>query len=241
MSLSEYVRYENNIRRFSTISIRKTTKEEWTERFEFVYKCSKDYISLRKKISDAHVKYITYKNKHLYTSAQDTTYEIQSELYKIYYDEYNKQFELSARIIKAFKERFPNIKNPTYELEHHYFHCCELYEAHKLKGINYSLPFPMDNETPTTPEDFKLGIDEPLSPESNPTQVNPAETKPPESKPPQKTESFEEFLMRVKTKPLAIRQKKTYPKKHTLSILLTQEKEKTKKLQEIITQKDLKH
>ena len=238
MSLSEYVCYENNIRRYSLISIRKTTKEDWTERFEFVYKSSKDYIALRKIISDAHVKYITYKNKHLYTCAQDTTCEIQSELYTIYYTEYSKQFDLSARIIKAFKERFPNIKNPTYELEHHYFHCCELYEAHRLKGINYNLPFSVDNDQPPTPEDFQIRIEE-----SKPPESKPPESKPLESKPRQKVESLEELfeIMRLKAKPLGIRERKKNANKHTLSILLTQEKEKTKKLQEIIAQNDLKN
>jgi hypothetical protein len=218
MSLSEYVCYENSIRRFSILSIRKTTKEDWTERFEFVYKSSKDYISLRKKISDAHVKYMTYKNKHLYTSAQDTRCEIQSELYKIYYYEYNKQFELSGRIIKAFKERFPNIKNPTYELEHHYINCCELYESHRLKGIHYNLPFPVEAETVTVPvNEFEVAVEE---------------SKPVENKVPEKPEGKWEDLkvVRTKSKPLIIKEKKKYPKKHTLSILLTQEKEKTRKL-----------
>lgn len=228
MSLSEYVRYENIFNSGFQTYQRKTTKEEWTERLEFVYKCSKEYIALSKVVSDYYVNYIVYKNKHLYTDDKETTSTNIFNLYMLYNNELKKLCVLKDPIIKGFKERFPNINNSASELEH-YLDSCKEYASHRLKGIEYSLPFPVENDP--TPEDFQLRI------ESKP------ETKP-ESKPSEKSETtLEEFVefMRLKSKPLAIREKKTHANKHTLSILLTQEKEKTKKLQEIIAQKELKH
>lgn len=225
MKPSEYVCYENSIRRNSIISVRKTTKEEWTERFEFVYKSSKDYIALNKTISDAHIKYITYKNKHLYTNDQETTSEKQSELYNIYYDEYKKQSDLKASILKGFKERFPNIKNPLYELEQHYLYCCEVYTSHKLKGVEYNLPFPVETDVqPIQINDFQVLVEE----------SNPIENKLPLPQKPSASLDDLLILMQKISKAPIIKEKKKYPKKHTLSILLTQEKEKTKKLQEIL-------
>ena len=142
----------------------------------------------------------------------------------LYKNKFKKLCELKDPIVKAFKEQFPNIYNSASELEHYLDSCIE-YACHRLKGIEYSLPFPVENDVLPTPEDFKLIIDEPASPESKPLQKSGT--------------SLEEFLeyMRIKaSKPLVIRQKETYPKKHTLSILLTQEKEKTKKLQGMIQQ-----
>jgi hypothetical protein len=224
MSISEYVRYENIFNTGFQTYQRKTTKEEWTERLEFVYKSSKDYIALSKAVSDAYVNYIVYKNKHLYTDDKETTWAMRSYLYNIYYDEYKKRYDLKIPIVKAFKERFPSINNSASELEH-YLDSCEVYASHRLKGIEYNLPFPVEDD-PKTPEDFQLKI-----------EVKPSENT---SKSETTLEEFVE-LMRLKSKPLAIREKKTHANKHTLSILLTQEKEKTKKLQEIIKQNELKH
>ena len=229
MSLSEYVRYENIFNSGFQTYQRKTTKEEWTERLEFVYKCSKEYIALSKVVSDYYVNYIVYKNKHLYTDDKETTSTNIFNLYMLYNNELKKLCVLKDPIIKGFKKRFPNINNSVSELEH-YLDSCKEYASHRLKGIEYSLPFPVENDPPPTPEDFKLGVDE--HPES----------KPPENTPKSET-TLEEFveLMRLKSKPLAIREKKTHANKHTLSILLTQEKEKTRKLEEMFKQKDLKH
>jgi hypothetical protein len=58
MSINEYVRYENIFNSGFQTYQRKTTKEEWTERFEFVYRCSKDYIALSKSVDDAYVNYV---------------------------------------------------------------------------------------------------------------------------------------------------------------------------------------
>jgi len=224
MSLSEYVRYENIFNSGFQTYQRKTTKDEWTERLEFVYKCSKEYIALSKVVSDYYVNYIVYKNKHLYTNDKETTSTIIFNLYMLYNNELKKLCELKDPIIKGFKERFPNINNSASELEH-YLHSCKEYACHRLKGIEYSLPFPVEND-PKTPEDFQLKIEVKDSENTSKSET-----------------TLEEFveLMRLKSKPLAIREKKTHANKHTLSILLTQEKEKTKKLQEIIKQKDLKH
>jgi len=228
MSLSEYVRYENIFNgRFNTCQ-KKTTKEEWTERLEFVYKSSKEYILLSKAVSDAYINYIVYKNKHLYTDDKETTSAMRSYLYNIYYDEYKKQYDLKIPIIKAFKERFPNIYNSESELEH-YLYSCEVYASHRLKGIEYSLPFPVETDALPIQEDFQLIIEE---------------TKTSENKITQNLESnLEKFFecMRLKSTPLAIKQKKKHANKHTLSILLTQEKEKTKKLQETIKQATVNH
>jgi hypothetical protein len=215
MSLSDYVRYENIFKRSFYPCQQKTTKEEWTERLEFVYKCSKDYILLSKPVNDTYVNYRLYKNKELYTDDKETTSTIRLTLYDIYYNEYKKQCNLKIPIVKAFKERFPNINNAASELDH-YLYCCELYASHKLKGIEYNLPFPVDSDVPAS-EDHKV---EPSTPE-NVIQ-----------KPEGKWEDLK--VVRTKSKPLIIKEKKKYPKKHTLSILLTQEKEKTKKLQQML-------
>ena len=145
MSLSEYVRYENIFNSgFQTYQL-KTTKEEWTERFEFVYKCSRDYIALCKPVNDAYVNYIIYKNKHLYTGDKGTTSAMILQLSRIYTNEFNKQYKLKVPIVKAFKERFPSINNSASELEH-YLDSCKEYDAHRLKGIEYNLPFPIESQ-----------------------------------------------------------------------------------------------
>jgi hypothetical protein len=216
MSLNEYVRYENQIIRSCP---RKTTKEEWTERLEFVYNCSKDYMNLNKIVSDTHINYMLYKNKHLYTDDKETTTEIKSHLYKIYYDEYKKQSDLKLTILKCFTERFPTIKMPASQLEY-YLYCCELYASHRLKGIEYNLPFPVETDVPTE-EDFKLRVEA--------TQHN-------SSQPEVSLDKFVEILRTKMPSMIGIKEKKKNVKKHTLSILLTQEKQKTKKLQEILAQ-----
>jgi hypothetical protein len=43
-------------------------------------------------------------------------------------------------------------------------------------------------------------------------------------------------VVRTKSKPLVIKETRPHLKKHTLSILLTQEKEKTRKLQDMLKQ-----
>jgi len=231
MSLSEYVRYENVFKCGFIRCKQKTTKEEWTERFELVFKCSKNYMALNKQVSDAYINYLIYKNKYLYTDDKETTLSIKTDLYHKYYSEYKKQFDLKIPIIKAFKEKFPNIYNPDQEVGHYLF-CCELYESHRLKGIEYNLPFPVETDSPPALlNDFPLGVEESKS--SDNTEP------PPENKPPSKPEGKWEDLkvVRIKSKPIVIREvKKPGPKKHTLSILLTQEKEKTRKLQEVLKQ-----
>lgn len=234
MSLSEYVLYENDIRNPESLRgfLRGTTKDEWTERFEFIYRRSKEYIALSKIVSDAYTKYNIYKNKHLYTDDKDTTCAMQSQLYSVYNKLTYKRFSLKFAVGKAFKERFPSIKNPSYEVEH-YLYCCELHASHRLKGIEYNLPFPVETDSPPPApiNDFPVGVDE-----SNPSDNN---EPPPENKPPPKPVGKWEDLkvVRTKSKPLVIREvKKSAPKKHTLSMLLTQEKEKTRKLQEMLVQ-----
>jgi hypothetical protein len=227
MSLSEYVRYENIFNSGFQTYQRKTTRDEWTERFEFVYKCSKEYIALSKSVNDAYINYIVYTNKHLYTSDKETTSAMRLQLSKVYHEEYNKQYKLKVPIIKAFKERFPNINNSASELEH-YLDSCNEYESHRLKGIHYNLPFPLEPDViPLPVNDFQVKVEE---------------SRPVEHKVPQKPEGKWEDLKVIRTvsKPLIIKEKKKYPKKHTLSILLTQEKEKTRKLQEILGNIDSK-
>ena len=222
MSLSDYVRYENIFNSGFQTYQQKTTKEEWTERFEFVYKCSKDYIALGKAVSDAYINYIIYNNKHLYTDEKTTSVMI-FNLYKLYYTEYKKQSDLKVPIVKAFKERFPNINNSASELEN-YLNSCEVYASHRIKGIEYALPFPIETDKPDQVSDFEVGVEEPIAPENKPLN-NPVVT-------------WEDIVevMRTKSKPFIIKEKEKYQKTHTLSILLTQEKEKTKKLQEILGQ-----
>ena len=222
MSLNEYVRYENQIIRNCP---RKTTKEEWTERFEFVYKSSKEYMALNKAESESRINYIVYTHKYFYTDDKETTSEMKSQLYKIYYDIHKKQSDLKVNLLKAFTESFPSIKTPSYHLDH-YLHCCELYASHRLKGIEYNLPFPVEIDIPLSEEIFNLEV----------------ESRTPELKTLQKPEvTLEEFIevLRIKSNPsfIGIKEKKKNVKKHTLSILLTQEKEKTRKLQEILGQK----
>ena len=218
MSLNDYVRYENIFRRGIRTCQRKTTKEEWTKRLEYVYRCSKDYRALKKQVSDAYLNYIIYTHKELYTDDRETTSEMRLDIYDIYYKQYTKQCELKVPIVKAFKEQFPNINNPACELEH-YLYCCELYEAHKLKGIEYNLPFDIETGTPPQVNEFKVKVEQITEPEK-------------------KEGKWEDLkVIRKTSKPLIIKEKKKYPKKHTLSILLTQEKEKTKKLQEMLGSK----
>ena len=223
MSLSDYVRYENIFNSGFQTYQQKTTKEEWTERFEFVYKCSKDYIALGKAVSDAYINYIVYKNKHLYTDDKETNTAMRLNLYNLYYTEYKKQSDLKVLIVKAFKEQFPNINNSASELEN-YLNSCEVYASHRLKGIEYALPFPVETDKQEKVNDFEVGVEEPIAPENKPLN--------------NRVGTWEDIVevMRTKSKPLIIKEKKKYPKKHTLSILLTQEKEKTKKLQEILGQ-----
>jgi len=220
MSLSEYVRYENIFNSGFQTYQRKTTKDEWTERFEFVYRCSKEYIAMSKSVSDAYINYIVYKNKHLYTDDKETTSAMILQLSRLYHNKYNKQCELKIPIVKGFKERFPNINNSASELEH-YLHSCEVYASHRLKGIEYNLPFPVEIDLSSTPEDFKLDVNKQMASENLVPQ-----------KPEGKWEDLK--VIRSKSKPLIIKEKKSYPKKHTLSILLTQEKKKTKKLEEML-------
>ena len=223
---SDYITY-NNLSRSNRLWFHlpqeKTTEEEWTQRFEFVYKSSKDYMALNKAKEDAYVDYILYNHKHLYTDAKETTSAMDTHLYKIYYNKNKNQSEIKANILKAFKEKFQNIKKPASDLEH-YIHCCELYASHRLKGIVYNLPFPVETDTEKNPEDFKV-----IEPENNISKVREG--------------TWEEFMesMRLKAKPNTLRETKKHANKHTLSILLTQEKEKTRKLEEMFKQNDLKH
>lgn len=214
-----YYKLSTSNRLWSHLPEEKTTKEEWTQRFEFVYKSSKDYMALNKAKKDAYVDYVLYNHKHLYTDEKETTSAMETHLYKIYYNKQKNQSEIKANILKAFKEKFPNIKKPASDLEH-YIHCCEIYASHRLKGIEYNLPFPVEDNTPSTQEEFKLGVEESMKPV---------------------LKTLEEFVdfFRTKSKPslIGIKEKKKNVKKHTLSILLTQEKEKTRKLQEILEQK----
>lgn len=229
MSLSEYVCYENKIRNPETgrSYLQKTTKEEWIDRLEFVYKRSKEYIALGKTKSDAYINYMNYNNKYLYTNDKDTKSITLSHLYSLYSEIRYKQFHLGCDIGRAFAERFqiPTIKNPGYVIElEHYLYCCELYASHRLKGMHYNLPFPLEAETVTTQvNEFKVAVEV---------------SKPVENTIPEKPEGKWEDLKVIRkiSKPLIIKEKKKYPKKHTLSILLTQEKEKTKKLQELLGQ-----
>jgi len=221
MSVSEYVSYYNEFERRSFhVFERNTTKEEWAERFEFVYKCSNDYIALNKPVSDAYINYLVYKNKHLYTNDNETTSTMLWHLYENYYNKHKKQSALKFQILKIFKEKFPSIKKPACDIEH-YIECCVLYESHRLKGKYYNLPFPVETNTPA-PVDFQVEV-------------------PPENKCPQNSGgTWDGFtILEKKSKPslLGIKEKKKNVKKHTLSILLTQEKEKTRKLQEILEQK----
>jgi hypothetical protein len=176
-------------------------------------------MSFNKKVSDAHINYMLYKNKHLYTDDKETTTEIMSYLYKIYYDEYKKQSDLKVNILKSFSERFPSIKMPCSQLEY-YLYCCELYASHQLKGIEYNLPFPVETDVPTQ-EDFKLGVEA--------TQHN-------SSQPEVSLNEFVEILRTKTPSIIGIKEKKKNVKKHTLSILLTQEKQKNRKLQDILAQ-----
>jgi hypothetical protein len=221
MSLSEYVCYENKIRRPESLRtyLLKTTKEEWTERFEFVYKFSKEYIALSKRMSDTYVNYVIYNNKYLYTNDKETTSVIHSQLYSVYEEIRYKQFQMRFSIGKKFSERFPSIINPSYEIEH-YLYCCELYASHRMKGIEYNLPFHVETDASledlpfhvetdeqASLEDFKLRFDE-----SSDNDVS------------KKSEETWEGLKVVRTK----------TKADTLPILLTQDKEKTRKLEEMI-------
>jgi hypothetical protein len=219
MSLGDYVRYENEIKRPFRGCPRKTTKEEWTERFEFVYKSSAEYVALNKPVDDAYMNYRVYRNRNEYTSDKDTTSTMQTHLYSLYYHEMEKQESLKKTLLTAFTERFPAIKQGSVELEH-YLHCCELYATHRLKGIEYSLPFsvvasPVPVASPVENE-FEVVADKPPS------------------KPVGTWDDLK--VVRTKSKPLVIKEKRPHPKKHTLSILLTQEKEKTRKLQDILKQ-----
>jgi hypothetical protein len=218
MSLNDYVRYENIFRRSFRSCQQKTTREEWSKRLEFVYKSSKDYRALNKEVSDSYLNYMIYTNKELYTDDKETNSEMRLDLYDIYYKQDTKQCELKVPIVKGFKEQFPSINNPARELEH-YLYCCELYDAHKLKGIEYNLPFDIETEPPPQVNEFKVKVEQVTEPE----------------KPEGKWEDLK--VIRKTSKPLIIKEKKKYPKKHTLSILLTQEKEKTKKLQEMLGSK----
>jgi len=221
MSLGDYVRYENEIKRPFRGCPRKTTKEEWTERFEFVYKSSAEYVALNKPVDDAYMNYRVYRNRNEYTSDKDTTSIMQTHLYSLYYDEMKKQEGLKKTLLKAFTERFPVIKQASVELDH-YLHCCELYATHRLKGIEYSLPFsvvasPVPSPIPVPVEnEFEVVADKPPS------------------KPVGTWDDLK--VVRTKSKPLIIKEKRPHPKKHTLSILLTQEKEKTRKLQDMLKQ-----
>ena len=146
---------------------------------------------------------------------------MQTHLYSLYYHEMKKQENLKKTLLKAFSERFPTIKQASVELEH-YLHCCELYATHRLKGIEYSLPFSV------------VAV---ASPVASPVPVE-NEFEVVANKPPSKPVGTWDDLkvVRTKSKPLIIKEKRPHPKKHTLSILLTQEKEKTRKLQDILKQ-----
>ena len=245
MSLSEYVCYENKIRRPESLRtyLLKTTKEEWTERFEFVYKFSKEYIALSKRMSDTYVNYVIYNNKYLYTNDKETTSVIHSQLYSVYEQIRYKQFQMRCSIGKKFSERFPSIINPSYEIEH-YLYCCELYASHRMKGIEYNLPFHVETDPQSSLDDFKLiecdlpfhvETDEPASLEDFKLRFDESS----ENDVSKKSEETWEGLKVVRTKTKAI--VTTENKKHTLPILLTQDKEKTIKLEEMFKQNDLKH
>jgi galactose-1-phosphate uridylyltransferase len=99
-----------------------------------------------------------------------------------------------------------------------------LYATHRLKGIEYSLPF----SVVASPVPVASPV---ASPVENEFEV--VANKPP-SKPVGTWDDLK--VVRTKSKPLVIKEKRPHPKKHTLSILLTQEKEKTRKLQDMLKQ-----
>jgi len=190
MSESEYVCYENlPYQKWYYLPQQKTTKEEWAERFEFVYRCSKEYIALNKPVDEAYVNYVICRHKQLYTDDKESTRAMKFQLGNIYNNQYEKQSALKALILKAFKQRFLIIKKPARDLEH-YIECCKLYESHRLKGMEYNLPFLVEFDTSVLvlADDFKLNINKPAEdkpPEDKPPEDKPPEDKPPEDKPPE--------------------------------------------------------
>ena len=223
MSVTEHITYDN-VFTLSWFSVpeQKTTKEEWTERFECVYNCSSDYIALNKSVSDAYIQYITYKHKHLFTDDTETTSAMMWHLHGIYYNKYKTQSALKIPIIKAYKERFPSIKKPSCDVEH-YIECCEKYASHRLKGILYDLPFQVETPDPAPdPEDKKPCVEGGVWWDTVKDQLI-------------KSKATGTGAGAGTGAGVGIKEKKKNVKKHTLSILLTQEKEKTRKLQEMLS------
>jgi hypothetical protein len=217
----DHITYENRLRYYR--SPRNATKAEWTERLEFVYNSTREYVAQERIEDEAHLNWFEYRNRHLYTDDMTTSSSVRSELYEKYSIVAKKRKQLKDDVIKTFTERFNNvIKLPTYELEH-YLTCCEIYAFHRVKGIMYELPFveaPF-NEKPLN----ELHEEEAIQ---QPALIS-------EVKAPVVQQTWDDLKVNIKTRKRAfvLPTKKSHAaKKHTLSILLTQQINQNKKLEE---------